>query len=98
MSNKLLSVFERVFLLSQGTSRDLRQATEELGEVAKAYRRYLESANAEQEAERSKDLKEEVCDLAICCFSLFLEGEPTEADTEQFWQIIDSKIAKWKNS
>lgn len=98
MSDKLLSVFERVYCLSMGQGRDLHQATEELGEIAKAYRLYLASSTPEEEAERLKDLKEEACDLAICCFSLFVESEPTPEDTELFWKTIDRKISKWKNS
>jgi len=97
MSDKLLSVFDRVYSLSKGQSRDLQQATEELGEVAKAYRMYL-AATPEEEDGRLRDLKEEVCDLAICCFSLFVDQEPTAEDAEIFWQIIERKIDKWKNS
>lgn len=94
--DKLLSVFERVSKLSHGHERDIRQAAEELGEIAKAYRFLL--LEEKDKEKRLADFKEEVCDLAICCFSLFSSQNPTSCESQMFWDLVDQKISKWENS
>jgi NTP pyrophosphatase (non-canonical NTP hydrolase) len=64
---RLQDIIDHISYLRVNMSRDLLQATEELGEVAKAYRNLKENKDVEHAIEH---LREEACDLMICALSL----------------------------
>ena len=92
---RLHDIIDRISYLRVNMSRDLLQATEELGEVAKAYRNLKENKEVEPAIEH---LREEACDLMICCLSLYYGASPDSFILEDMFDTIETKLSKWETT
>lgn len=92
---RIQDIIDNISYLRINMSRDLLQATEELGEVAKAYRNLKDNQNVEQAVAH---LREEACDLMICCLSLYYGASPDSFILEEMFDTIEKKLSKWETT
>lgn len=94
--DQLKDIFYKISKLRKDLGRDIHQATEELGEIAKAYR--VLKQDKIDTGKKIHHLKEEACDLMICALAIYYGTSPDNFDLDEMYDTIQAKLEKWEQS